>query len=249
MAIITIFFIILCVSILSSQSKDEEQETTQINETRSPDMKKSSFITIFIVVALIAVAVFAGGMAFSAQNKAIDLEEQVNESFSGIKVQEERRASLIINLADSVKAFSKHEKETFVELAKARASKSGGTIENASVTIQSVAEAYPELKTDSTYLKFMKEITVTENKISDYRDNYNLQVKAYNKHIRKFPNSALLNIMGYDKLDVDYLDFDTTAEAPTNLFDDDKSNDTPTDSSNQVDSTTQSETSSTDKAE
>jgi len=64
----------------------------------------------------------------------------------------------------------------------------------------------------------MTELAITENLIAEHRNNYNIQVKQYNKHIKKFPNSMILNIMGYEKLDNTYLEYEVSENAPKDLF-------------------------------
>ena len=64
----------------------------------------------------------------------------------------------------------------------------------------------------------MTELSITKNKITKYRKNYNIQVKQYNKHIRAFPNNIILSIMGYKSLDNTYLEYNTSEDAPRNLF-------------------------------
>ena len=68
------------------------------------------------------------------------------------------------------------------------------------------------------YKTLMTELAVTENLIAEHRNNYNIQVKQYNKHIKTFPNSMILNMMGYEKLDNTYLEYDASEDAPRNLF-------------------------------
>lgn len=174
-------------------------------------------ITVAIIVGVIVLGFSIGT---SAQNKAINLEEQIHESSSAIEVQEKRRADLIVNLADTVKNYDKHESETLTDIAKGRTAGQSGDIENVQTIIQSVAESYPELKSNENYKTLMNELTTTENHIAEYRDNYNLQVKQYKKHVRKFPNSMILNMVGYEKIDADYLEYNASSDAPTNLFDD-----------------------------
>lgn len=77
---------------------------------------------------------------------------------------------------------------------------------------------YPELKSNENYKTLMTELAITENLIAEHRNNYNIQVKQYNKHIKKFPNSMILNIMGYEKLDNTYLEYEVSENAPKNLF-------------------------------
>lgn len=167
---------------------------------------------------LLGIVVLFISFAVSAKNKAINLEEQINESSSAIEVQEKRRVDLIFNLVDTVKAYDKHEKETLILLTEARSKAAEGQIEEARMAINAVAESYPELKSLENYKTLMNELSTTENLIAEYRNNFNIQVKAYNKHIRVFPNSFLLNILGYEKINVSYLEYQAPTDVPTNLF-------------------------------
>lgn len=179
--------------------------------------------SIIIGAGITAGVIFlAFAIAFSAQNKAISLEEQIKESKSSIEVQEKRRIDLILNLVDIVKSYNKHEKDTLLQLTKARSNASKGNIKEAEIAIQAVTEAYPELKSQQNYKELMNELSITENLIAEHRNNYNIQVKAYNKHVRRFPSSLLLDIMGYEKLDVQYLEYNAPSDAPKNLFNEGK---------------------------
>lgn len=181
-------------------------------------MSKKLFGVLITVGILIAIVLAVFGLGISVQNKAINLEEQIHESSSAIEIQEKRRVDLIYNLVDTVQAYDKHEKETMTELTEARTQVSEGDIEEAKLSIQAVAEAYPDLKSAGNYQNLMNELSTTENLISEHRNNYNVQVKAYNKHTRRFPNSIILNVLGYEKIENDYLEYNAPSDAPTNLF-------------------------------
>lgn len=182
-------------------------------------MNKKWFIISFIGAVVLLLVILAVTLCITTQNKAINLEEQIHESESSISVQEKRRVDLILNLVDTVEAYDNHEQETLAKLTEARAKANIGEVEDAEVVLAAVTEAYPELKSVQNYENLMTELSVTENLIAEHRNNYNLQLKAYNKHVRKFPNSFLLNILGYEKLDAKYLDYDASEDAPTDLFD------------------------------
>ena len=64
----------------------------------------------------------------------------------------------------------------------------------------------------------MTELALTENSIAQYRNSYNEQVRAYNKFIRRFPNSLILSILGYSPVEATYTDYDAPEDAPTDLF-------------------------------
>lgn len=168
------------------------------------------------VVAVILLCVFG---VQSSQNQAFALEEQVNTAESDIKVQEKRRVDLIYNLADCVEQYDTHEAETLAAIVEGRGS--AGNIENATTAIAAVSEAYPELKADENYRELMNELAMTENLIAEYRSNYNKQVKAYNRYVKKFPTRIFLNMLGYERQSYQYLDYEAPVDAPQNLFGED----------------------------
>lgn len=151
------------------------------------------------------------------QNKAIGLEEQILTASSDVEVQEKRRVDLIYNLVDTVKQYDKHEAETLKQVIEARGNK-GGDISEVNTVLSAVTEAYPELKSNENYKQLMTELTVTENMMVDYRTNYNTQIKAYNRYVRKFPNKQILGMLGYEVVKYTYLEFNAPSTAPQNLF-------------------------------
>lgn len=178
-------------------------------------MKKWKLVLIVLtgIVAVAALGVFG---VQSSQNKAFMLEEQVSAAGSDIKVQEKRRIDLIYNLADCVKQYDSHEAETLKAIVDGRGA--AGDVENVTTAITAVSEAYPELKSDANYKELMNELSVTENLIAEYRSNYNKQIKEYNRYVRKFPTRVFLDILGYEKQDYKYLDYDVPEDAPQKLF-------------------------------
>ena len=93
-------------------------------------------------------------------------------------------------------------------------------IENVTTAIAAVTEAYPELKSNENYKELMNELSITENLIAEYRENYNKQIKEYNRYVRKFPTRFFLNILGYETQQYQYLDYGAPVDAPQNLFGD-----------------------------
>ena len=179
----------------------------------------SSTIKLFgiIVLSIIALTLLGVFALMEVPDKAFMLEEQVLAAKSDISVQEQRRVDTIINLADCVKSYNKHEAETLVAIAEGR--NTSKNIEEASLLITKVSEAYPELKSQENYNKFMNELIITENLIAEYRSNYNKQVKVYNRYIKKYSNKIFLNMFNYEYQDYEYLNYDAPVSAPTNLFD------------------------------
>ena len=177
---------------------------------------KGVLITAAVVVAVILLCVFAFQ---GVQNKAIGLEEQITTAQSEIKIQEKRRADLIPNLVDCVKAYDKHEYETLMAVIEARGSDNDEVAAEVMTSVNVVAEQYPELKSNENYKQLMLELATTENLIANTRKNYNTWVTKYNSYVRKFPNKGILNMLGYEVQTFDKLTFNVISDAPTNLFD------------------------------
>ena len=174
---------------------------------------KKIIISVLAVISIILLGIFA---VQGVQDRAYVLEEKVKESSSAIKVQEKRRVELVYNLSDCVKQYDIHEAETLKAIVQGRNKEQ--TINDVNTLISAVSEAYPELKSSSNYKKLMNELAVTENLIAGYRENYNSQVETYNRYTRKFWNRIWLNLLGYEKQNYEYLTYEVSSDAPTNLF-------------------------------
>ena len=180
-------------------------------------MKNSNWkLALIIVAGIISVLLLCVFAVQGAQNKAFSIEESVNTAMADIKVQEKRRVDLVYNLADCVMQYDKHEAETLKAIVDGRGG--AGDIENVTTAITAVSEAYPELKSNENYKELMNELSMTENLIAEHRSNYNLQIKEYNRYVRKFPTRMFLDILGYERCNFEYLEFDVSSDAPQDLF-------------------------------
>lgn len=173
-------------------------------------------LPIIIGVSVVAVIVLCIFGVQSVQNKAIQLEQNIGQAESDIKVQEKRRVDLVYNLADCVKQYDKHESETLTSLADGMSK--GNNVEDAETAIAAVTYAYPELKSNENYKELMNELSVTENLISQHRENYNKSVTKYNNYVKGFPARMFLKWTGYEVQEVKRLDYDAPVDAPQNLF-------------------------------
>lgn len=169
---------------------------------------------VVVAVAMVFVFAFQG-----VQNKAIGLEEQITTAQSEIKIQEKRRADLIPNLVDCVKAYDEHEYNTLMAVIEARGANSDEVTTEVMTSVNVVAEQYPELKSNENYKQLMTELATTENLIAQTRTNYNTWVSKYNSYVKKFPNRGILSMLGYEVQPFNKLTYDVSSDAPTNLFD------------------------------
>jgi LemA protein len=155
-------------------------------------MKKGIVVLLgVILVGILLVSWYINGM-----NRAVRLDERVNQGWSDIDSQLKRRNDLIPNLVNTVKGYAKHEKEVFTHVADARAALAGAKTINEKIDaaqkmdaalarLLMVVENYPALKADQTFLTLMDELSGTENRIAVARNRYNESVKLFNTYIRE----------------------------------------------------------------
>lgn len=172
-------------------------------------------IPIIVIVAIVGIVLT---MSFSIGNNAIDRDESIQSAKAGISKEEQRRVDLFKNLVDAVQSYNKHESETLKNVTDARTKATSGDVSGAKAALNVVVEAYPEIKSQSNYAQSMREFSITENRLAEYRDNYNKSVKDYKRYVRKFPNNILLDQRGYEVIDYKYLDYKVDNSKASNLF-------------------------------
>ncbi len=134
-------------------------------------------LIVLIVIAVIIVALVV------MYNSLVQARIKVDNAWSQIDVQLQRRFDLIPNFVETVKGYMTHEKETFEKIAELRTSwsntenvsekaKLDGELSNALKTIMAVSESYPDLKANQNFSELSEELRNTENKISFARQFY-----------------------------------------------------------------------------
>ena len=162
-----------------------------------------------LAVIVVVILVLAGGLAVS-YNGLAGSRESVETAQADVETMLQRRADLIPNLVSTVKSYAAHETEVFDKVLAARSQMlDAGTmaekaaadqqIENALENLNIVVENYPELKSDTTYVSLMDELSGSENRISVARKDYNDAVKSYNTKLVKFPGNILGSVFGFEK--------------------------------------------------
>lgn len=165
--------------------------------------------TLLIVLLSVGAVGFLILFWFIAKyNILVHFTNLISEAWSGVDIQLKRRYDLIPNLVETVKGYSKHEKDVFENIAKLRtASMNATTVEQKSEaelgltqslkTLFAVAENYPELKANQNFLVLQQELTNVENQIQLARRYYNGVVRDYNIRIRVFPASIVATMFHF----------------------------------------------------
>lgn len=155
-------------------------------------------MSLYLIIGIIIVVITI--FYVIAYNKIRAALQNVQEAWSDIDVQLNRRHDLIPNLIKTVEAYAKHEKKLFETVTELRTraltlnindikekSKLERELETTLRSILLVAEGYPTLKANTNYLKLQDELTETEDQIASSRRIYNSNVADYNTLISIFP--------------------------------------------------------------
>ncbi len=164
-------------------------------------------VVLIIVLALLAIAVIYGIVAF---NGLIRLRTRAEEGFSDIDVQLKRRHDLIPNLVETVKGYASHERETFERVTAARntavaaqgpeaQAQAENVLTGALRQLFAVAEAYPDLKASTNFLELQDELTDTEDKIQAARRFYNMTVRDLNIKVDTVPSRFIAGMANVGK--------------------------------------------------
>lgn len=179
-------------------------------------MKKGSLITIVVVVAVLLIGIFWG---VGVYNGLVNKQEQVNNSWSQVENQYQRRADLIPNLVETVKGYATHERETLEgviearskatstnidannldEAAMAKFQQSQDALSSALSRLMVVVERYPDLKANENFKQLQAQLEGTENRIAVARKDFNDTARVYNTSVRNFPTNIVAGVTGFKK--------------------------------------------------
>ena len=175
-------------------------------------------ILILVILALI--------IAFIAiYNGLVSSRAKVDNAWSQIDVQLQRRFDLIPNFVETVKGYAAHESQTLEKIAQLRTAWANAKtvsekaeldnqLSGALKTIMAVSENYPDLKANQNFSDLSNELKNTENKISFSRQFYNDTVTMYNQKLLMFPSNIIANMFNFTPRDLFKID---DAEARQNV--------------------------------
>ena len=178
---------------------------------------------VWIVVGIVALVLVVGIVAY---NRLVSLRARVDNGWSQIDVQLRRRYDLIPNLVRTVQGYASHERELFenVTEARSRAMDANAVPDQAQAENQitrglrqllAVAEAYPDLKANESFLLLQEELTGTESKIAYARQFYNDQVMRLNTLIGSVPTNLVANMFGFTSRE--FFDIEDPARGPATV--------------------------------
>lgn len=180
-------------------------------------MKKGCLISIIIIgfLALVVIAVITWGT--KVYNGMVTMQESVTGQWGNVETSYQRRNDLIPNFVNTVKGAANFEQTTLTQVIEARSKATSVTIDPTKMTAENmkqfqqaqgevssalsrlmvVVEKYPELKATQNFRDLQVELEGTENRISVERRKFNEVALTYNTYIRRFPQSFLAGMFGF----------------------------------------------------
>jgi LemA protein len=179
-------------------------------------MKSRNLVLIVILAAILIL----GGCGCGSYNSLVQQDESVKNAWNKVQSDYQRRADLIPNLVATVKGAAQFEKETYTQVALARAGQlrqavnvpvdslspqkmqqiqqaSTEAMNAARMAINIAVERYPDLKATNNFSSLQAQLEGTENRIKVSRNDFNDQVQTYNTKVRSFPTNVFAGMMGF----------------------------------------------------
>ena len=161
---------------------------------------------VYVTLAAVGVVVIA---SFLSYNRFVTQRQLIDNSWSNVDTELQRRHDLIPNLVETVRGYAAHEQRTFeaVTTARAHAMSARGSAaaqmpaERDLVTgvrrLLGVVEAYPELRASYHFMQLQDELVMTENRIQAARRFYNGNVRDYNRRVDSVPSFVIARIFRF----------------------------------------------------
>lgn len=176
-------------------------------------MKRGTLLIVLVVAAAIAI------YCVKVYNGLVAEQQGVEAAWSNVETQYQRRADLIPNLVSTVKGYATHEQQTLEDVVAARAAATSITLDGSNMIpaqfeeyveaqnkvtsalgrLIAVAENYPDLKANTSFLELQSQLEGTENRIAVARREYNDIVKQYNTRVITFPRNIIASMFGFSQ--------------------------------------------------
>lgn len=175
-------------------------------------------VGLIVLGAVILFALILGGCGLSSYNGLITKRNAVDSQWAQVENQMQRRADLIPNLVNTVKGYAKIEESILTKIAEAQAVMKSGTATpeqkmdadnkmtgamrqggflGAGLPFMTMVQAYPQLQSNTGFLKLQDELAGTENRMAQERRVYNKAVEEYQNTKQKFPTVIVASLTGF----------------------------------------------------
>jgi LemA protein len=169
------------------------------------DMQTATIAGLVSVVLVVFIAYY---------NRFVRLEQARMQAEGDVAAQLSQRWDLAPQIAGLVARYMAHEADLLQSLTQARhdaspfvpgtagpfAPQGDGALRGAMAQFFARAEAYPQLRADSTFLHMQAALEESETQIAAARRALNAATAAYNAAIRQFPANIVAGVLGFRSL-------------------------------------------------
>lgn len=181
--------------------------------------KKALLIVLGVVVLFVVIFAL---LAIGSYNSLVTRKQNVDAQWAQVQNMMQRRADLIPNLVATVKGVAGLEERVFTRIADARTNLLS-TLQNPNATTEqkiaadqnltgamrdggllgtggrflSIAENYPQLQSNQSFLRLQDELSGTENRLATARYDYTRAAQDYNTSVSRFPTVLVAKLMGF----------------------------------------------------
>ena len=146
-------------------------------------------------------------------NSLVSIKHNVEKAWANIDVLLKQRNDELPKLIDTCKVYMSHEAQTLEKVISARMgvdaarvthnvadlSRAESALTHSLGGLYAVAENYPDLKADQTFINLQQRITGLENQIADRREFYNDSVNVNNVRIQQFPDLIVAGVFNFER--------------------------------------------------
>jgi len=161
----------------------------------------------FAIIVLVLVVLFLIWM-ISTSNRFARKNVKIDEALSGIEVALTKRYDTLTKMKDVAASYAKHELDTMTTVISMRRgmsvkelTDSANKMNEMASSLNVVAEAYPELRSNTVFEELQKGIRDTEEQLQAARRLYNANVSSFNQQLVSFPSSIIGRMRGFVKRD------------------------------------------------
>lgn len=165
------------------------------------------WLIVLVVVAVYFVMVYNG---------LVSIKNNVSMAWANIDVLLKQRHDELPKLVDTCKQYMKHEQDTLEKVIQARSRVSDaresqnvaalgaaeGALRAGLGNLFALAESYPDLKANESFLQLQSRISGLENAIADRREFYNDSVNINNVRIEQFPDLIVARLLNFKTFDL-----------------------------------------------
>jgi LemA protein len=183
------------------------------------------FLGFIVFVAIVAAFLWY----VATYNNLIAARERIAQAWSNIDVLLRERHDELPKLVDTCKQYMKYEQETLDRVLEARAAIFGARHSSDPAVLGqaeselrgqlgklfALAEDYPDLRANQTFVVLQQRISALETGISDRRELYNGAVNENNVAIEQFPGNIVAAMGGFREAKL--LEFEAASTAAVDV--------------------------------